>query len=150
MSFPHTSLLLAQESTPVAAPAAAPAGEGAGDGKPAAGGGMSMMPFFIGMFVIMYFVMIRPQQKRAKEHRQRVESLKIGSKVISAGGIHGLVTNVSDKTVTVKVSDNCKIKFEKASISQVFGSDKDDPAPDDDSESEAAADADSSKIETKG
>jgi len=148
MSFPHTTPLLAQESTPVAAPATAPAGEGAGEAQPAGPGGLGMMPFFIGMFVIMYFVMIRPQQKRAKEHRERIESLKIGSKVISAGGIHGLVTNVSDKTVTVKVSDNSKIKFEKASISQVFGNDKDSPAADD--EPEAAADADASKIETKG
>ncbi len=150
MSFTYTSLLLAQESTPVAAPAAAPAGDASGDGTEAASGpgGLGMMPFFIGMFVIMYFVMIRPQQKRAKEHRERVESLKIGSKVISAGGIHGLVTNVSDKTVTVKVSDNSKIKFEKASISQVFGSDKDSTGPDDGPE--AAADADASKIETKG
>lgn len=150
MSFPYTSLLLAQESTPAAAPAAAPAREGAGDGEEASSGpgGMGMMPFFIGMFVIMYFVMIRPQQKRAKEHRKRIESLKIGSKVISAGGIHGLVTNVSDKTVTVKVSDNSKIKFEKASISQVFSDDKDAPAADD--APMLPVDIDASKIETKG
>lgn len=145
MTFSNTPILLAQESTP--APAVVPAADGTDDGAPAGKGGLGglgAMPFFIGMFVIMYFVMIRPQQKRAKEQRARVDSLKIGSKVISAGGIHGLVTNVSDKTVTVKVSDNSKIKFEKASISQVFSDDKD--RSDTDKESEA----DTSKVETEG
>ena len=116
MTFDNNHLLLAQTT---AEQPPAPAGD------PAAGGerpkGPSMLPIFVLMFVIMYFLMIRPQQKRAKEHKERIDSLKKGCKVISAGGIHGLVTNISDKTVTVKVADNTKIKFEKASITQVFG-----------------------------
>ena len=131
MTFPNSHLLIAQESV---APTSAPPAGGDADGAPAGktGSQFSMLPIFGLMLVMMYFVMIRPQQKRAKEHKQRIESLKIGSKVISAGGIHGLVTNLSDKTVTVKVSDNSKIKFEKASITQVFGGD-DGPEDSDDS-----------------
>lgn len=141
MNFDNNHLILAQTAEQAPAPAGDPA-----TGEPAAKpGGIfgGMMPIFVLMFVIMYFLMIRPQQKRAKEHKARIESLKKGSKVISAGGIHGLVTNISDKTVTVKVSDNSKIKFEKASITQVFGgkddsddsSDDADEADDDDAES---------------
>ena len=141
MTFDHPHLILAQTAEQAPAPAGDPA-----DGDPAAkSSGPSMLPIFVLMFVIMYFLMIRPQQKRAKEHKQRLDTLKKGCKVISAGGIHGLVTNISDKTVTVKVSDNTKIKFEKASITQVFGGkddssdsgDESDSADDNDGEEEA-------------
>ena len=144
MTFDNNHLILAQtaEQSP------APAGDTA-DGDPVAkpGGSFGLMPFFVLMFVIMYFLMIRPQQKRAKEHKQRIDSLKKGCKVISAGGIHGLVTNISDKTVTVKVSDSTKIKFEKASITQVFGG-KDEPTDSsDESDDDSEADDDGGEEE---
>lgn len=123
MNFDTNHFILAETAEPVPAPTGDPAA------KP--GGPLGPWPIFILMFVVMYFLMIRPQQKRAREQKERVDSLKKGSKVISAGGIHGLVTNVSDKTVTVKVSDNTKMKFEKASITQVFGG-KDDANEDSD------------------
>ena len=131
MTFDNNHLILAQTAEQPPAPADDPSAEDIG------GKGPSMLPIFVLMFVIMYFLMIRPQQKRAKEHKQRIETLKKGCKVISAGGIHGLVTNISDKTVTVKVSDNSKLKFEKASITQVFGS-KDDSSDESDDADEAA------------
>lgn len=74
------------------------------------------------MLVMMYFVMIRPQQKKQKEQKTLIDSLKIGDEVITAGGIHGIVANKSDRTVTVKVQDGVKIKFEKSSVTQVFKS----------------------------
>jgi len=74
------------------------------------------------MMVIMYFVMIRPQQKKQKEQQNMISSLKIGDEIVTSGGIHGVVANKTDRTVTVKVQDGVKIKFEKASVTQVFKS----------------------------
>lgn len=83
------------------------------------GGGGSMMSMFI-MFglviVIMYFMMIRPQQKRQKEHQALLDSIKKGDKVVTTSGMHGSVTEVDDKTMTVMVAENVKIKFEKSAI----------------------------------
>jgi len=93
---------------------------------------MQFMPFIL-IFVIFYFVLIRPQKKRQAQMREQMNSLKSGDKVITAGGIHGLVTNVKDKSVTLKVADNVKIEFEKASITTVIKKDGDgstlEPAP---------------------
>ena len=71
------------------------------------------------MFVIMWFFMIRPQRKQQKEMQERQNSLKDGDKVISAGGIHGIVREVDAKTVKVEVSAGVLIKFEKTSIVSV-------------------------------
>jgi preprotein translocase subunit YajC len=80
-----------------------------------------MIPMLL-MLVMMYFIMIRPQQKKQKEQKNLIDGLKIGDEIITAGGIHGIVANKSDRTVTVKVQDGVKIKFEKASVTQVFKS----------------------------
>lgn len=80
-----------------------------------------MIPMML-MLVMMYFVMIRPQQKKQKEQANMIDNLKIGDEIITAGGVHGIVANKSDRTVTVKVQDGVKIKFEKASVTQVFKS----------------------------
>jgi len=83
------------------------------------GGGGSMMSMFI-MFglviVIMYFMMIRPQQKRQKEHQAMLASIHRGDKVVTTSGMHGSVTDVDDKTMTIQVADNVKIKFERSAI----------------------------------
>jgi preprotein translocase subunit YajC len=106
---------------------------------PAQPGGMgSMLVPMILIMVLFYFILIRPQRKQQKALEQLRNSLKIGDDVITAGGIHGRVTNKSDRTVTVKVAENTKIKFEKSAISQVFpGKSAGEPA-DDDSEKETA------------
>ncbi len=83
-----------------------------------------MIPMLLLLLVMMYFIMIRPQQKKQKEQAAMISNLKIGDEVITAGGIHGIVANKSDRTVTVKVQDGVKIKFEKASVTQVFSKDK--------------------------
>lgn len=79
---------------------------------------VSLMPMVL-IFVIFYFMLIRPQQKRAKEHEALVKSVKSGDKVIAAGGILGVVTNVKETTVVLKVAENVKIEVQKNSIASV-------------------------------
>ena len=87
-----------------------------------AGGGLSGATTFIwmgAMIVIMYYVMIRPQSKRQKEHQRLISSLKTGDRVVTTSGIHGMITNVKDTTVTVKVADNVKLEMEKSAVANV-------------------------------
>jgi len=72
---------------------------------------------FIG--VIFYFLLIRPQQKQRKEQQKLIESLKTGDKVITSSGIHGLIANVKERTVLLKVADNVKIEIDKAAVATV-------------------------------
>jgi preprotein translocase subunit YajC len=90
---------------------------------PNGGGGsgsalVSFLPLII-IFVIFYFLLIRPQQKRQKEHREMLSALKRGDKVVTTGGIYGLVEQVGNNTVTVKVAENVRVKFGKAYIASV-------------------------------
>ena len=71
------------------------------------------------MVVIFYFLLIRPQQKRQKEHEKMVQAVKSGDKVVAAGGIYGVISNVKDKSVIMKIADNVKIEVDKASITVV-------------------------------
>lgn len=78
------------------------------------------MIWMAAMFVILYYVMIRPQSKRQKEQQRLVAALKTGDRVVTAAGIHGMITNVKETTVTVKVADNVKIEMEKSAVSNVL------------------------------
>lgn len=78
------------------------------------------------LFAMMYFLIIRPQQKKVKEHRELVSSVKIGDRVIAAGGIYGVITSVKDKSVGLKISDQVKIEVDRASISTVERSKEED------------------------
>lgn len=71
----------------------------------------------------MYFLLFRPQMRRQKEQQRVVASLKTGDRVITASGIHGMITNVKDTTVTVKVADNVKIEMDKSAVTNVVKSD---------------------------
>jgi preprotein translocase subunit YajC len=79
---------------------------------------MSIAPLIF-VFVIFYFLLIRPQQKRAKEHAALVKAIKTGDKVITSSGIHGIVANVKETTVLVKVADNVKLEFDRAAITSI-------------------------------
>ena len=68
------------------------------------------------LFVVFYFFMIRPQQKKAKEAKKFRESLQKGIKVVTIGGLHGKVVEVSDKTVLIEAADGVKLRFEKSAI----------------------------------
>ena len=78
-----------------------------------------MLPFLF-LIVIMYYVMIRPQMRRQKEAAKLVAALKTGDQVVTTSGIHGLITNVKDTTVIVKVADNVKIEMEKSAVTNVL------------------------------
>lgn len=85
--------------------------------------GMAMVQQFLPIIliiVIFYFLLIRPQRKQQKELQERQNALKDGDKIVTAGGIHGIVREVDDKTVKVEVSAGVLIKFEKASIINVI------------------------------
>jgi len=99
-------ILLAQ------AQSAAPAGAGP---NPLA----SFVPIIL-IFVIMYFVLFRPQMRRQKEQQRLVSALKTGDRVVTSAGIHGMITNVKETTVTVKVADNVKIEMEKSAVTNVL------------------------------
>lgn len=75
----------------------------------------SLIPLIL-IFVIFYFLLIRPQQKRVKEHKKMVENLKKGDKIITSGGIHGVIEAVGTNTVTVKIAENVKVKLGKAYV----------------------------------
>ena len=79
---------------------------------------VSMMPLVF-IFIIFYFLLIRPQQKKQKEHEKLVQAVKTGDQVITSSGIHGTISNVKDKTVIVKIADNVKVEFDRASIAIV-------------------------------
>ena len=72
------------------------------------------------IFIIMYFVMIRPQKKRQEQQKQLIASLKTGDRVVTNAGIHGLISNVKETTVLVKVADNVKIEIDKSAITNVL------------------------------
>ena len=121
MNFEMTNFL----SYILAADKAAPAGWG------------NLVPLVL-MFVMMYFLLIRPQRMRQKALAAQVAAMKKGDKVISAGGIHGTIANLKEQTVIVKVAENMKLEFQKSSITTVIqkGSAKEEadlsnqPAPD--------------------
>jgi preprotein translocase subunit YajC len=71
------------------------------------------------MFAIFYFLLIRPQQKKAKEHKALLESLKKGDSVVTAGGMHGKITAVEENVVTIEVANNVNIKFNKGHVAAV-------------------------------
>jgi preprotein translocase subunit YajC len=73
--------------------------------------------FLVIMVAVFYFILIRPQQKRQKEHRQLMDELKRGDRVITAGGIYGQVESVSDDNVVVKVESGATIRVAKGSVS---------------------------------
>jgi preprotein translocase subunit YajC len=85
----------------------------------AAGGLMSFLPLVI-IFVIFYFLLIRPQSKRAKEHREMVAKLAKGDEVVAGGGILGRVTDVSDIYITVEIADGVAIKVQRQAVTQVL------------------------------
>ena len=78
----------------------------------------TLLPFLF-MGVIFYFLLIRPQQKRQKQHRELLSGLKTGDRVVTSSGIHGLISNVKETTFLLKVADNVKIEIDKSSIAGV-------------------------------
>ena len=87
-----------------------------GAGQQGEGSGMEGIVMLVIMFAIFYFLLIRPQQKRAKQHKELIENIKAGDQVVTAGGIHGKVTSIQDTIVTLEVAGNVRVKFNRSSI----------------------------------
>jgi preprotein translocase subunit YajC len=104
-----TILLLAQQAPGATPPA----------GTPSQSSFMPMILMYVCFFVIIYFLMFRPNQKRQKDHQKLLANLRTGDKVVTNSGIHGLVANVKDSTLLLKIADNVKIEVEKSAISSV-------------------------------
>ncbi len=83
-------------------------------------GGIGAFVPLILMFVIFYFLLIRPQQKKTKEHRQMVENLKKGDRIVTSGGLHGRVTGITDATLTVEIADKVRVKVNRGNVSGVL------------------------------
>lgn len=71
------------------------------------------------IFVVFYFLLIRPQKKAQEDHKKMITALKKNDEVITNGGIHGTIANVKDATITLKVDDNVKIEIQKSCIASV-------------------------------
>lgn len=115
------SSLFALESLPLAmAPAPNP------DGTPATGSGVGMFVYLGLMLLLLYFMLIRPQRRRDKERRALLAAVKTGDRILFGGGFIGIVANVKDKTLLVKIAENVKVEIARASVAQIL-SKEDDP-----------------------
>lgn len=84
------------------------------------GMGLTTLLFPIILIAIMYFLMIRPQMKRQKEHRAMLEKLAKGDEVLTNGGIAGVVTEIGENFITVEVADNVRLRIQKGAIANVL------------------------------
>ena len=86
------------------------------------GGGFSAFVPLIIMFVIFYFLLIRPQQKKQKEHREMLDKLQKGDRVVIGGGIHGRITSVDESVITVEIAEKTRVKVNRASVAALIQS----------------------------
>ncbi len=94
-----------------------------GGGASGAGGQGSAFGAFIPlilMFAIFYFLLIRPQQKKTKQHKEMIAALKKGDRVVTSGGLHGMITGVSDDVVTMEIAPKVRVKVSRGSIAGVL------------------------------
>jgi len=98
----------------IISPAFAQSLPGSGDG-----GLIGFLPIIL-MFVLLYFLMIRPQMKRAKEQKQMIESLQKGDEVITAGGVLGRITRLGDAYVSVEIAPETEISVQRASVQTIL------------------------------
>ena len=95
-------------------------GEGVSPGACGGQGGFSPIIFMLLIFAVFYFLLIRPSQVQQKKHKEMIELLQKGDKVISSGGIHGRITQIKDTTVKLKVDEKTELEIEKGMIRVVL------------------------------
>ena len=83
------------------------------------GGLLSFLPLIV-IFIVFYFLLIRPQMKRAKEHKALVSQLAVGDEIVTNGGLLGRITHVGDSFITVELAENVKIKLQKHAVASVM------------------------------
>lgn len=71
------------------------------------------------IFIIFYFLLIRPQKQKEKEHQKMLSGINKNDEVVTSGGIHGTIVNVKDKTLTLRIDDNVKMEIEKSSVAYI-------------------------------
>jgi preprotein translocase subunit YajC len=96
-------------------------GQGGGATGQGVGGFTSLIPIIL-MFVIFYFLLIRPQQKKSKEQREMINQLKKGDRIVTSGGLHGRITATGEQTMTVEIADKVRVKITRGSVAQVIQS----------------------------
>lgn len=84
------------------------------------GGGLDFLIMIVVFFAIMYFMIIRPQNKRAKEHKKMVEALSKGDEVATQGGLMGKITDVGEEGITLEISEGVEVKFQSSAVSAVL------------------------------
>jgi preprotein translocase subunit YajC len=84
------------------------------------GGGFESILLIVAMFAVLYFLMIRPQMKRAKEHRAMVDALQKGDEVITAGGILGRISKVSEAYLSLEIANNIEIQVQRTAVQTVL------------------------------
>jgi preprotein translocase subunit YajC len=99
-----------------------------GGGAGGQGGGFSAFVPLILMFAIFYFLLIRPQQKKAKQHKLLLSSIKKGDKIVSSGGLHGTVTGLTEEVITVEIAPKVRVKVSRGSVAGIMGK-PEPPAP---------------------
>ncbi len=82
----------------------------------AAGGGIESMLLIVLMFVVLYFLMIRPQMKRAKEHKAMIDALQKGDEVVTAGGMLGRISKLNENYVTLDIANNVEIQVQRSAV----------------------------------
>jgi preprotein translocase subunit YajC len=106
----------------------APTGTTADAAAPAAGsGGMGMFLMYPVIIALVYFLFMRPQSQAKKKQEAQIKSAKTGDRVVTTSGIHGVITNVKDSTVIVKVADNVKLEIEKTHLDKITRADAAEP-----------------------
>ncbi|MBN1907513.1 MAG: preprotein translocase subunit YajC [Deltaproteobacteria bacterium] len=91
-------------------------GAGGQAGTQAQGGGLMGFLPFIALIIIFYFLLMRPQQKKAKEHRTMLTALKKGDKIISSGGLHGEITGLTDDAIIMEIAPKVRVKISRGSV----------------------------------
>lgn len=84
-----------------------------------AGGLAGFLPIII-LFAIFYFLLIRPQQKKAKEHREMISNLQKGNRIITSGGIYGTIVSIDDTTIGLEIAEKVKIKISRANVAALL------------------------------
>jgi preprotein translocase subunit YajC len=90
------------------------AGEGAG------GGYQAFIPLLL-MFVVFYFILIRPQQKKQKSHREMLQALKTGDQIITTGGLFGTIVDINEQKITLRIADNVKVEVGRSFVASRVG-----------------------------
>lgn len=85
----------------------------------APGSGLSLF-FLVGMFALFYFILIRPQQKRAKEHKKLIESLAKGDEIVTTGGLLGKIAEAGDQYITLELTKDMQVKLQRHAVSMVL------------------------------